>query len=801
VPALTSLDCSYNQLSDLAGLAHVLALTSLDCSANELSDLAGLAHVPALTSLDCSYNQLSDLAGLGHMPVLTSLDCRNNQLGDLAGLAHVPSLTSLNCSGNQLRDLKDLEHVPSLTSLSCGINKIHDLTPIYEAVMSGRLTNLRLYANPIAGLPNIILGSSEYDDCLESLKNYWLDLKKGSITQRQLKVQLVGNGRVGKSTLAYALEHKCASNERLKSTHGIVIKEVAQAIEGEAEPVTLQLWDFGGQEIYHATHRLFLSNDCLYLLLWAEETEESLHETRHSTGYWLESIHDLGAGSPVILIKNQIDRADHLPERPPELTDEVLGYQQIKQAVKISAFQYKNFAALRGAIEDVLQELKYRVCINLPSSWFEVQQALSAFKSQKTMPLAHFQQLCIKAGVNDAEWFVQYLHRTGILFYQQGAFQDQIILDQNWAIEAVYKLFDPHEYRPLLEQMRGRFKGRFTSNFWRDAEQNEREIYLSFMCNAGICYEVENQAATSFDAKEFIIPALLPECCEAKLAWQSGASSEDWVLEIAYTFLHRSIIERLIVGLGASYQAEPWRTGIFCRTEYGQVLVEAVYANKQQSTQGSLVFQLRGAQLKQLVYLLRQLVSEISPHRRYQEFLTQGQQAKQQLPEFQQEQDMHSALDKTQPQEKTIKLFISYSHKDEALRERLDIELKGMERSLPLKSWHDRNLLAGSQVHTEILKQLQAADIVLLLISPDFMASDYCFNKEMEIALKDYEAGRNIVIPVIVRKTADWSEHQIGQHTALPKDGKHLKQWADEDEFWADVNQGIRNCVKSLLAN
>jgi small GTP-binding protein len=735
------------------------------------------------------------------MPKLTTLHCGANQLTDLSALSHVPQLTTLHCGANQLTDLSALSHVPKLTRLFCSSNKIYDLTPIYAAVMSGSLVSLNLYGNPVANVPTVVLGSDFFDDCLQSLKTYWLDLKKGSITQRQLKVQLVGNGRVGKSTLAYALEHKHASTEHLKSTHGIVIKEIAQAIEGEAEPVTLQLWDFGGQEIYHATHRLFLSNDCLYLLLWAEETEESLQETRHSTSYWLESIHDLGAGSPVILIKNQIDRADHLPERPPELTDEVLGYEQIKQAVKISAFQYKNFAALRGAIEDVIQELKYRVCLHLPRSWFEVQQALAAFKPQKTMPFAHFQQLCLKAGVSDAEWFVQYLHRTGILFYQQGAFQDQIILDQNWAIEAVYKLFDPHEHRSLLEQMRGRFKGRFTSTFWCDAEQNEREIYLSFMCNAGICYEVENKAATSFDAKEFIIPALLPECCEAKLAWQGGASSDAWVLEIAYAFLHRSIIERLIVRLGAAYQGEPWRTGIFCRTEYGQVLVEAVYANKQQSTQGSLVFKLRGAQLKQLVYVLRQLVSEISPHRRYQEFLTQGQQAKQPLPEFKQEQDMHSALDKNQPHEKTIKLFISYSHKDEVLRERLDIELKGMQRSLPLEAWHDRHLLAGSLVHSEILKQLQAADIVLLLISPDFMASDYCFNKEMEIALKDYEAGRNIVIPVIVRKTADWSEHQIGHHTALPKDGKPLKQWADEDEFWADVNQGIRNCVKSLLAS
>ncbi len=194
----------------------------------------------------------------------------------------------------------------------------------------------------------------EYDDCLENLRNYWQDLAKGTERQQQLKVQLVGNGRVGKTTLAYALEHKRAPSEPFKSTHGIVIKEIQQALDGEDEPVTLQLWDFGGQEIYHATHRLFLSDDCLYLLLWAEETEEHPDETRHPVSYWLELIHDLGTNSPVILVKNQIDRSDSLPTRPPELTEDVPGVNQIRQEfVKISAMQYQGMHTLRGAIEAV----------------------------------------------------------------------------------------------------------------------------------------------------------------------------------------------------------------------------------------------------------------------------------------------------------------------------------------------------------------------------------------------------------------------------------------------------------------
>jgi small GTP-binding protein len=307
---------------------------------------------------------------------------------------------------------------------------ITDLSPLYKHVLQGKLSHLFLHPNPVYGIPNILLGNDIATNCLENLKNYWQDLAKGSERQQQLKVQLVGNGRVGKTTLAHALEHKYAPSESFKSTHGIVIKEIQQALDGEDEPVTLQLWDFGGQEIYHATHRLFLSEDCLYLLLWAEETEEHPDETRPPVSYWLELIHDLGKNSPVILVKNQIDRSDRLPTRPPELTDDMPGVSQIRQEVKISAMQYRGMPTLRGAIESVLEELKHQVCLELPISWLQVQRELKKL-DQNTTPFAHFKQLCIKAGIDHAEWFVDYLHKTGVLFYREGAFQDQIILNQD----------------------------------------------------------------------------------------------------------------------------------------------------------------------------------------------------------------------------------------------------------------------------------------------------------------------------------------------------------------------------------
>lgn len=88
---------------------------------------------------------------------------------------------------------------------------------------------------------------------------------------------------------------------------------------------------------------------------------------------------------------------------------------------------------------------------------------------------------------------------------------------------------------------------------------------------------------------------------------------------------------------------------------------------------------------------------------------------------------------------------------------------------------------------------------MILLISPDFIDSDYCFSKEMEVALKAYEKNKNVVIPIIIRETTDWHDFEIGKITALPTDGKPLSQWIDKDAFWADVQKGIKLQVEHLL--
>lgn len=137
------------------------------------------------------------------------------------------------------------------------------------------------------------------------------------------------------------------------------------------------------------------------------------------------------------------------------------------------------------------------------------------------------------------------------------------------------------------------------------------------------------------------------------------------------------------------------------------------------------------------------------------------------------------------------RLFFSYSHKDEALRDQLEVHLAMMKRQGLIESWHDRRIDAGSDFNESISSNLEAADIILLLVSPDFLASEYCYEKEMMRAMERHAAGDAVVLPVILRP-CDWHGAPFGRLLAVPKDGKPVTKWPSLDDAFLDVTTAIK---------
>jgi hypothetical protein len=150
------------------------------------------------------------------------------------------------------------------------------------------------------------------------------------------------------------------------------------------------------------------------------------------------------------------------------------------------------------------------------------------------------------------------------------------------------------------------------------------------------------------------------------------------------------------------------------------------------------------------------------------------------------------------PPVEPVELFLSYSHKDEALRDELLNHLAVLKRQHVISTWHDREIGAGREWANEIDEHLDSADIILLLISSDFLASDYCHDIELKRAMERHDAGEARVIPVILRRV-DWTGELFDRLQALPKDAKPVTEWPNRDQALADVARGIRAAVEELL--
>lgn len=142
-------------------------------------------------------------------------------------------------------------------------------------------------------------------------------------------------------------------------------------------------------------------------------------------------------------------------------------------------------------------------------------------------------------------------------------------------------------------------------------------------------------------------------------------------------------------------------------------------------------------------------------------------------------------------------VFFSYSHKDETLRDELEAHLGLLRNQGLIEHWHDRRILAGEELDPAILHKLERADVILLLISSDFISSWYCYSREMGRAMERHHAGEARVIPVILRH-CDWKSAPFGKLMAAPRDGRAVASWPDRDEAFTDVALQIRRAIEGL---
>jgi TIR domain len=144
-----------------------------------------------------------------------------------------------------------------------------------------------------------------------------------------------------------------------------------------------------------------------------------------------------------------------------------------------------------------------------------------------------------------------------------------------------------------------------------------------------------------------------------------------------------------------------------------------------------------------------------------------------------------------------LRLFCVYSHKDRNVRDRLEVHLTLLKRNHVISVWRDMLIVAGQEWRREISKNLEQADIILLLVSADMLASDFVYDVELARALERHETGAACVIPVLVRKV-DLTDAPFSALQWLPSNGNAITLWADRDSALTDVARGVRLAAMRL---
>lgn len=574
---LQIIDCSSTQVSDLAPLKELQELQMLNCNNTRISDLAPLKKLQQLQTLDCSSTQVSDLFPLKELQYLQSLNCNDTRVSDLSPLEESQQLQSLDCYSTQVSDLAPLKELQQLQALQCSSTQVSDLSPLKELK---QLQRLQCQYCPIQNIPKEIYNQI---NCADALFTYWKELETAqTLRNNQLKIMFLGNGCVGKSTLLHWFlnnEFTPISLEKGR-THGIFIKPYTF----KNRDVLAHFWDFGGQEVFHATHRLFLGRRSLYVLMWATESPEWNGDVQHPPQYWLDMIADIAdrkERSRVLIVQNLFEGQK---ERN-ILSDEERAEYETKG---LDIFTYfvdaktgKNVKSVLSAIEEDAEQLIKTYVEELPSTWVNVRAAVAErrFTGEKMLAPADFKVICDNAGLSTTpQILLDYLHRAGELYYYNHHFENQIILDQEWALKAVYAILK----RKNIDQFKGRIHREQLVEMWETdgfiQSKEEADIFLDFMLANQIAFYTD-KGSRKIKNPELAIPQLLPpEPPRRRQTWEK--IPEKIRHRIVYHFLHRDIVERFIVRtahLSKNTAEDIWRNGLFI--EYGrdsEALIEVI---------------------------------------------------------------------------------------------------------------------------------------------------------------------------------------------------------------------------------
>lgn len=592
---LKKISVKSNKISKISLKYELSELQVFNIADNKVDNLSFLLRLPKLHELDISDNVIKDYKLLVNLLELHELNLSYNQIIDISFVSKLVNLEKLILNNNQICDISPLKNLKSLKTLNLNDNKIFNIS-LTQINFLENLKSLYLKDNPIKNIPLELFNHDSENGCLYDIRNC-LEAKQDDFSEsenKEVKFFFMGDGYVGKTQIVLRICHKDSFvfDSQHESTKSIAL------LRTKLGGFNVSCWDFAGQDIYHSTHRLFTQTRSLLILVWDYQSElKGYHEVggyryeNEKLSYWLEYAKYFAPDSPVLILQNKIDESptdDILLEKKEEYKKE---YPTIIDFLEISAKTGKGFKVLERVLKKIIKEHPTFETSPLPTKWVKIIQEdiydRQEKNKQKTISISEFTDICVKKKCEKAtKTILEYLHNIGILYHHKtNYFKNNIILDQDWIIQSIYKIFDrTKEYFEILEYEKGHLDYEIICEIWADNTDEERNLFIDFMLSAELAFETTKKSTSIFTKRTFIVPQLLAKQIPSNVVHlKKEKFSKAEKKEIEYQFLPKIFIQRFIIK--TSSFSEPqlvWQKGILIKMEEGEAIVEAVYEGEKQ---------------------------------------------------------------------------------------------------------------------------------------------------------------------------------------------------------------------------
>lgn len=568
ISKLTSLTRFYlcqNQLMSVPPeITELTKLTYLDLRDNNLASVPPeITRLTKLTFLYLCQNNLASVPPeITRLIKLTHLDLSYNQLTSIPPeIAKLTKLIYLNLKHNQLMNMpSEVAELTKLTYLDLCNNRLRSM-PL-EITKLSNLTFLSLIKNQLPIPPETLARADDVKAIFAALAG----LQSGE-RLNEAKMLVVGDGKVGKSSLVDRLLHNIY-NPQKETTLGVEIndemKVVQSEVKGEGDPVKLNIWDFGGQEIQHSTHQFFLTTRSLYLLVVDARKGDQISNIE----YWLKLIESFGGDSPIIIVINQIDQLKG--QRELNLDRNALKAKyNIREFVPTSCATGEGIPLLQAAIAHEVEQMKHVRDI-WPREWLAIKRRLRDMKADY-IPVEKYLEICGEENLNDANLrmsLLEMLHVLGTVIRFPG---DTQVLNPRWVTQGVYGLLTSRQ----LVETQGQFDlnnvGEILAVCLPDTQSrypsHTHRRLIDVMRHFQLCFEFTDRRG------HYLIPRHLHDN-ELDIPWDDTN-----MLKFEYRYVETlpdAIISRFIVRMNQYITKQYyWKNGVFLQSGENRAKIKA----------------------------------------------------------------------------------------------------------------------------------------------------------------------------------------------------------------------------------